>query len=239
MKRAVPALTFAILLAGAAQAQPGRSEDRGTRSSLADPAAVIRAEIAIGQLAVAKGQWEAMARMAAKDAVLLTPQPVPAQRWLKSRPPATPPARLNTHLVFLSCDGSTALTAGTWSRPDGAKGWYRAVWQREGKKRMFQWLLGTAGTLDQSAEEPDAISAKVAQCSRRGPEGEDPQSVPAVPALDPNQPLPITHEEKSMDGSLRWRWAMGAGGAAVLEGWMVTETGERQVLPVAPGVPPA
>jgi len=236
VSRVAATVIAALLLAGSVEAQTG-GEERGTRSSYADPAPVIKAEIAIGQLALAKGQWEALARMAAKDAVLLTPQPVLAQRWLKGQPASTPSARLNTHLVFLSCDGSTALTTGSWSRPDGVKGWYRAVWQRERKKPVFQWLVGVAGTGSPSGEEPDSISAKVAQCKRRGPEGEGPQPASAAPAIDPRQPLPATHEERSVDGSLRWRWSMETGGGAALEGWMVTETGEKQVLPAAPGVP--
>lgn len=231
MKRRVVAAALAASLAtGAGQGQPRG----GDGPSYADPAAVIRAEIAIGQLALAKGQWDAMARMAAKNAVLLVPQPVLAERWLKGRAPATPPARLNTHSVFLSCDGSTALTTGTWSRPDGGKGWYRAVWQRERKKGLFQWRVATAGALDRTGEEPDSISAKVAHC--RPGDGRD-NGPPPKP--HPKQSLPAIHQESSGDGSLRWRWSAGTGGAAVLEGWMVTDMGEVQVLPAAPGVPPA
>lgn len=221
-----------LAVAGSATAQPGGRGPGGEGGdSYADPAGVIQAEIAVGQLAGEKGQWAALARMAAKNAVLLVPHPVFAEGWLKGQKPVGSPARLNTHFVYLSCDGSTALSAGTWSRPGGEKGWYRAVWRREPKKRTFQWVLATAGTLERAGEEPDSISARVARCAKRGPEGR--KEAAAVPSLDPKQPLPADHEERSADGSLRWRWS----GDGVLEGWMAGEGGEVKVLPAGAGLP--
>lgn len=219
------ALTAAFA-AGIASAQPGGGMREGRGGGMpmgfADPAGIIAAEIAIGQLAVEKGQWSALSRMAAKDAVLLVPQPVAAQRWLKAQAPVAVSARLNTHLVFLSCDGSTALSTGTWSRRDGAKGWYRAVWRRDPKKGGFKWLVGAAGPLASASDEPEAISARVARCQRRDRRAEDAKA-PLPLAI--GQPLPADYEARSEDGSLRWRWSPRG-----LEGWMVVETGEEQVL---------
>jgi hypothetical protein len=219
-------LAGVLLLAGVADAQPGGRGRGGPMGGdgFADPAAVIQAEIAVGHLALQKGQWDALSRTAAKGAVLLVPQPVVAESWLGKQPAVASPARLNTHFVYLSCDGATALTAGTWSRPDGAKGWYRAVWQRARKKNFYQWVVATAGRIDTPGEEPDAITAKVAHCARReGP----PTALPLPP--DPRQALPAEREEKSPDGSLRWRWSAGQ-----LQGWMATESGETQILSDGP-----
>lgn len=245
MKRLLTALALAAMLAGAVEAQPGGGRGRGAgpppngeggptagdnggqTMGFSDPARVIQAEIAVGQLAVQKGQWEALQRMGTKEAVLLVPQPVAAQAWLKAQRPPAQPARLDTHQVFLSCDGTTALTIGNWRRPDGTRGWYRAVWRRDPRKGNFQWLVAAAGSPALPGEEPDAIDAKVAQCQRRRGGGDGPHApAAAVPVLDVRQPIPAVHEERSADGSLRWRWSERG-----LEGWMMAEGGEQQVLP--------
>jgi hypothetical protein len=209
----------------------------------ADPSAIIAAELAFDRIAVEKGQWTAFARIAAKDAVLFVPEPVFAQRWLKGQRDPAVPLRWQTHKVFMACDGSSAVSTGAWVRgADGEHGWFTNIWRKD-RKKGYMLILSHDGPLTTAPEEePDAIIAKVAECGGPGqpPQGggrpprggrpDQPQPLPANPPLDPSQRLPMDREDRSDDGTLRWRWSVGSDGARTLEAWMATEKGEVQVV---------
>ena len=84
----------------------------GFEPRIANPSAIISAEIAFARLAQEKGQWTAFRETAAKDAVMFDPEPNLAQAWLKGR--ADPPAAVKwqAHKAFMSCDGKTGATTG-------------------------------------------------------------------------------------------------------------------------------
>ncbi|MFT3968084.1 MAG: hypothetical protein QM690_19620, partial [Sphingobium sp.] len=223
----------------------------GGMSRYADPSGVISAEMAVNRLSIEKGEWAALARSGAKDAILLVPEPVFAQRWLKGRRAPALSVRWQTRQVFMSCDGGEAITTGTWAGSDGRRGWYSTIWRRD-PKQGFQWVLSHGGQGGKDAADTDEISARVAQCKRRerpqgggdgppagapggkggkGRGGPDPAAM-----LDIRQPVPMNWEDRSQDGSLRWRWAVAPDKSRTLDVWMATEEGEARV--VADHVPP-
>jgi hypothetical protein len=247
LRRAAPALL--ALAAGGALAQPPASSGRhkdvrdAPRGGYADPSLIIAAELAYDRLALEKGQWTALSRIVAKDAVLFQPGPVFAERWLKGqRDPATA-LRWQTHEVFMACDGSVAVSSGQWVRAGGGsegRGWYSNIWRRD--KQGYRLILSHDGPLAASEEAPrmgredefESISARIAACPKRGRPGGAGQvsdmSSPMAVSLDPRQPLPLSREERAADGSLRWRWAVAANGARVLEAWMATDADEVVVV---------
>ena len=197
---------MAVLGAFAAQARPGERRG-GSLRPYADPAAVIAADIAFNQLAQAKGQWTAFRETAARDAMMFVPQRVDARDWLKRQ--ADPPVsmRWQPHEVWMSCDGSYAVTRNAWWKPDST-GFLLTVWQRQEKDRGYRWLLQVGDTLAQPLAAPEMIAGKIAECAgrpvRRPP---PPTSAPPAPA-----PLDPAHGQAD-DGTLRWNADLDAKGA--------------------------
>lgn len=224
MIRSARALSFAMLLLAVdgALAQPP-----GGRTRYADPSGVIAAEIALGRLSMEKGLWAALARTSTKDAVLFSPEPVFAQRWLKGRKGPAASVRWHTAEVFMSCSGQEAVTSGDWVQSDGQRGSYANIWRRD-PKGGFRWVLSYRTPADRTAGAPEEITAKVASCKGAArPEGA-PGQAPA-PALDPEKPAPVRWEGRSGDGSLRWQWSVTSGKSG-LGAWMAAEEGERQIV---------
>lgn len=212
----------------------------------ADPSGVIAAEMYLGRLSIEKGEWAALAKTGTKDAILFTPSPVFAQRWLKGQHGAPLSVRWRTETVYMSCDGRAAASVGHYVQSDGKIGWYTNLWRRD-PKQGFQWTLSHGGPTDKApaakdADAGDEITAKVAFCKRRGPRGAqpDPKAAPPPPAvmLDPGQPPPMNWEDKSEDGSLRWRWAVAPDKSRTLDVWMATEDGKEIQVVTDRAAPP-
>lgn len=239
MKHAARVLTGALLLlmAGASLAQPGGKGKRGQGGfgGYADPSGVIAGEIALGQLSVAKGQWVALAKMGAKDAILFTPAPVFAQQWLPRQKGAPLSIKWGTETVYMSCDGRAAVALGHYSQSDGKTGAYTTIWRRD-PKAGYRWALNLRQEGSAAAVDPDAgieISAKVAFCKKRPPRPDatkDQAPEETRPVLDPRQSAPASWDDRSEDGSLRWRWQAVANGTPALTVWMATDGGETQVV---------
>jgi hypothetical protein len=165
---------FAILLALSLSAcAAGPRQPEGFQPRVANPSAIIAAEIAFNQLAQEKGQWTAFRDTAAKDAVMFVPQPIPAQEWLKGR--ADPPASVKwqTHKTFMSCDGKTGVNTGAWQRPDGSAGYFTTVWQFIPKNAQgdgeWKWVLDHGDALTAPREPKEMIETKVASCKGSAP----------------------------------------------------------------------
>ncbi|MET0240316.1 MAG: hypothetical protein ABW184_10525 [Sphingobium sp.] len=218
-----------LLLAGASAAQPPRKGGRNMGDGYADPSAVITAEMAFSRLATEKGQWTAFAATSAKDAVMFMPRAVFAQRWLKGRKNPAAPVRWQPYKIFMSCDGGYAVSTGAWQHPDGSSGWFTTIWRREGKKGVYHWILDHGANLTTALEAPEAITARVGECRRRGRPGPT-AVVPVTLPLVPGQPLPSSRDEASADGTLRWRWAVAEDGSRTLDAWLRTGEGEEQVV---------
>jgi hypothetical protein len=159
---------FAFMLLVALTVCAGAGEARRQRlRPTANPSAVVAAELAFARMAQEKGQWAAFRQFAADDALMFTPQPTQAKAWLKGR--AEPPVAVKwqPYEVWMSCDGSLAVTKGAWQRPNGV-GYFTTVWQRQ-KNGDYKWVLDQGDALKEPLPEPEMIAGQVADCSKPSP----------------------------------------------------------------------
>ena len=201
MSRAACLSTGLAMLAGlmllghaSAQAQP-RGRDP---APFASPGKVVAAEIALGQLARAKGQWKAFRETSADGAIVYAPRPVDARQWLKSQPEPAAAMTWQAQAVFLSCDGSLAVASGPWQAASGGQGTFATVWQRQ-KKGDYRWVLTQATGVAPAPGASDMIRSSVATCPR-------PARVPgkSAAAVAPETFPAGTRGGNSTDGTLRW-----------------------------------
>ncbi len=215
MIRAAALVGGLALLAGAtlADAQPRR--DQGNRPG-ANPSAIVSAELSFARLAQEKGQWTAFRETADKDAVMFMPDAVNAQTWLKKR--ADPPKALvwQPYRVFVSCDGSYALSTGPWTGPGGGGGTFNTIWRRQ-KNGGYKWVVDFGSATQIARQDEVIIDGKVADCRRaRRPDGFEVNGLDDRRRTERNLPVtlianppPLSGEGQSNDGSLRWRWSKG------------------------------
>lgn len=132
----------------------------------AQPSVVVAAELAFARAAQEKGQWTAFAEFAADDATMFVPAPVNAKGWLKGR--TNPPAAVawQPYHVWMSCDGSLAMTKGAWQQPNGTQGYFTTVWKRQADG-SYRWVMDQGDGLEVALPEPEMIEAKVASCDHR------------------------------------------------------------------------
>lgn len=197
MKRTASFLAMVAVLGTAisAQAQDGGERRGRDRKPLlfASPGKVVAAEVALGQLARRKGQWQAFRETAAEGATMFVPQPVDARQWLKSQPEPATAMSWQPQDVFLSCDGSLAVASGPWQKAQGAQGTFTTVWQRQ-KKGEYKWVMSQAEDGAPSPGASDMIRSSVATCPR------GPRSSTATPVAFPAG----TRGGWSADGTLSW-----------------------------------
>lgn len=194
---------FALLALGACS-QQGRPQ--GPRFNTAQPGEVIAAELGFARLAQERGQWTAFRETAADDAEMFVPQRVNAQQWLRGR--ADPPVsvRWSPQAVWVSCDGSFAVTKGNWTGPNSS-GTFATVWQRQ-PRGGYKWVLDmslTDGQVDRVAA--DTIAAAVADCSGTEPQ---PLTTFSYSGLD-------LRFGASTDRSLRWQSRVRPDGSREIE----------------------
>ena len=203
---------FAVILAGltVASCAAGQSGGAGNfEPKLANPSAVIAAEIAFNRLAQEKGQWTAFRQTAAKDAVMFVPQPINAQSWLKGRADPVQSVKWQPHKAFMSCDGKTGLTTGAAQWPDGRSGYFTTVWQwfEKGSQGSgeWKWVLDHGDFVSAPRESKEMIQTRVASCK-----GKAPAAINAPP---------VGAQMKmgfARDQSLNWTWVVQPGGARTL-----------------------
>ncbi len=170
MKRGTLALaTIAVAMAGTAYARAPRAMPGG---AYANPSAIVAAEIAFNRRAQEKGQWAAFREYAAEDAVMFAPEPVNARTWLKGRADPASPIKWQPGEIWMSCDGTLALSKGAWQQPDGSVGYFTTIWRRN-KKDEYEWILDQGDKLASPAQVPEMIAGTVADCGlpRQVPSG--------------------------------------------------------------------
>jgi hypothetical protein len=162
---------FPVLLAAAALSACAASPSRefyDFQPKIANPSAIIAADIGFNQLAQQKGQWTAFRETAAKDAIMFVPQPAAALEWLKGKAEPTAPLKWQPHKAVMSCDGKTGVTTGAWERPDGTFGYFTTVWQFVEKNTRgegtWKWVLHHHDTLTAPRAPKEMIETKVASC---------------------------------------------------------------------------
>ena len=168
---------FPILLAATALSACAASPSRefyDFQPKIANPSAIIAADIGFNQLAQQKGQWTAFRETAAKDAVLFAPQPTLAIEWLKGKADPAVPLNWQPHKAVMSCDGKMGVTTGAWERPDGTVGYFTTVWQYVEKNARgdgaWKWVLHHHDTLTAPRAPKEMIATQVASCKGRAPE---------------------------------------------------------------------
>lgn len=166
---------YALLLVaalGGCAASPG-PEFRNFQPKIANPSAIIAAEIAFNQLAQQKGQWTAFRETAAKNAVMFVPQPTAALDWLKGKADPAVSVKWQPHKAIMSCDGKTGVTTGAWQKPDGSVGYFTTVWQFiETNSRgdgEWKWVLDHGDALTAPRAPKEMIETQVASCKGRAP----------------------------------------------------------------------
>jgi hypothetical protein len=162
-----------LLVVSLAACAGGPQRPQGFQPKLANPSAVIAAEIAFNRLAQERGQWTAFRQTAAKDAVMFVPGPVLAQDWLKGRENPAGSVKWQPHKAFMSCDGKTGVTTGAAQWPDGRSGYFTTVWQLMQRSPNdageWQWVLDHGDFIEPGRAAPEMIETRVASCKGRAP----------------------------------------------------------------------
>jgi hypothetical protein len=182
----------------------------------------VDAERAFNRMAQTQGQWAAFRAYATDDAVMFLPQPSNAQSFLKDR--SEPPIAVQWWPAesYVACDGTTAVNTGPWVRPGGS-GYFTTVWHRQ-QDGGWKWSYDAGDALAKPRALPERPRVRRAACTGK-------PVPPAVPAAD------RSGAGASSDGTLIWRWQVGADGARhfVAALW----TGRRYATVVDDRVPAA
>jgi hypothetical protein len=184
----------------------------------ANPSEVVATEIAFARAAQEKGQWTAFREYAADDAIMFVPKPVAAKDWLKGR--ANPPRAVawQPYSIWMSCDGSMAVSKGAWQRADGSTGYFTTVWRRQ-KDGSYKWELDQGDALAQPLAAPEMIAGDVADCSTAKP-----------PAIPPAQAGADQRVGWSDDKTLQWIFVAQPDGSRWLKAHRWTGQGYEEVL---------
>lgn len=202
MKRFLIAATLSLTLVACASGP--RGPHFGKIEPIANPSAVIAAELAFARLAQEKGQWTAFRATAADGAEMFVPHRVKAADWLKGRAEPAVAVKWQPHAVWSSCDGTYAVTRGGWESPN-ASGSFATIWQRQ-KNGALKWIADMSLTADGPASAPEMIAARVAECKIR------PAPPPVIAVADSDW-----QTGASADGTLRWgTGATASGGRRIL-----------------------
>ncbi|MFN9580845.1 MAG: hypothetical protein ACK56H_12460 [Novosphingobium sp.] len=189
MKRFLIAATLSLTLAACASAP--RGPRFGKIEPVANPSAVIAAELAFARLAQDKGQWAAFRATAADGAEMFVPGRVKAADWLKGRAEPAVAVKWQPHAVWSSCDGSYAVTRGGWEWSN-ASGSFATIWQRQ-KNGDLKWIADMSLTTGGASAAPEMIAARVAECKVRPP------APPVLVVTDTDW-----QTGTSRDGTLHW-----------------------------------
>lgn len=166
---------------------------------VAEPSAVIAAELAFARLAREEGTWTAFRETATDDAVWPAPDWQNVQAALKGVPDPAQAIVWEPDLVWSSCDGSFALSTGPATYPSGRKTRFATIWQRQDDGE-YKWVLDQGLDPDQNYTKPEMITAQVAECGERR-------------AHDPRQKARrglAWQSEQSDDGTLAWTTELAA-----------------------------
>ena len=210
-------LLLAATLAACAGPAPRYSDqviDRvlATAPYEAQPSKVVAAEIAFARMAREEGQWTAFHEFAADQAIIHGRSgPIEAKPWLAEQedPPAA--VQWGPRAVWMSCDGTLAVSRGRFIDPDGTVGTFVTVWQRQ-TDESYRWIYD-GGVPDDPQPAPadkpsadeivvtgmDLIRGHVAECPERG------ASPPPPPAFT----VPGDYRSGggfSRDRTLYWHW---------------------------------
>ncbi len=175
MNKFLAIIGISLMLVSCASAGTARESDRHSFGKpVANPSAIVKAELSFARLAREKGQWAAFRETAASDAVIFVPKLTNAQEWLKDKVEPPSAVEWQPHKIYMSCDGSLAVSTGAWQRGDGTTGRFVTIWQQQnfgarkrGKETEWKWVFDHGVPLSKPLPEPEFVQSKVASC--KGP----------------------------------------------------------------------
>ncbi len=164
------------------------------------PETAVDAERAFYRAAQSDGQWTAFRKFMTPDATLFVPQPARAADVL---PAKNPPIAVQWWPAesYVSCDGKLAVNTGGWKRPDGAFGYFTTVWQRQADGG-WKWIVDGGDGLATSREHPKTPVTKRATCPVK----------PMLLGMPAESRDGTVGNGMSGDGTLFWKWTVGASG---------------------------
>lgn len=130
---------------------------------VAEPSAVIAAELAFAREARERGTWTAFRRWATDDAIWPGPGWQNVRAALEGLADPAQPILWEPDLVWSSCDGSFALSTGPATWPSGRRTRFATIWQRQ-DDGSYRWVLDQGLDPDAGAAKPEMIAANVAEC---------------------------------------------------------------------------
>jgi hypothetical protein len=167
------------------------------------PQTAVDAERAFAADAWKLGQWAAFRKWSTLDALMFVPQPVNAHEFLDGRKEPPVPVFWWPGRSFVSCDGSIAVNTGPWVREFGKSvGYFTTVWKRQ-TNGGWKWVYDAGDALSVPSSEGGEVKPRTAACG----------SKPARPQLPPVPTGAKSGEGASVDGTLRWHWAVQPDGA--------------------------
>jgi hypothetical protein len=157
------AILAALAVTGGCSQGPRLRE--GMLRPSANPGLVIATERAFARMAREKGTWTAFRHYATDDALSPSPQLESIQQGLKDRPDPPQPIIWGPDAAWSSCDGSFAADTGESVSPNGRKGRFLTIWQRQADGE-YGWVLDQGFDSAGGPTDPDTIPARVAECAR-------------------------------------------------------------------------
>jgi hypothetical protein len=235
--QALLAALAATLLAGCASDGPrarGHRLDLGgprDRDELvvANPSAVIAEELAFARMARERGTWTAFRHYSTEDALWPAPALSNVRQDLAGAPDPAEAIVWGPDAVWVSCDGSFALSTGPATYPTGRRSRFATIWQRQ-RDGDYRWVLDQGFDLEAGHAQPEMIAAQVADCP------------PGFDGWNRRRP-PVRRGEawgsgRSNDGTLEWSTAVAADcgrtfTVSINRGGALTEVFRREAPPPA------
>ncbi|VWX55884.1 hypothetical protein [Sphingorhabdus sp. 109] len=186
--------------------------DRVMGKAVANPSAIVKAELSFARLAQEEGQWSAFRKTAADEAIMFTPGLVNAQQWLKGKADPAQAVDWQPHKIYMSCDGSIGVSTGAWQSASGTTGHFTTIWHQEnfgkrkpGKDVEWKWIFDDGVPLTAPLAEPDYVETEVASCKTKVPAG-----------FPPTEQAGAGRSGRSADGSLIWNASSVDGGGRIV-----------------------
>tara|TARA_R110000824_G_scaffold3839_12_gene18406 strand:- start:7159 stop:7875 length:717 start_codon:yes stop_codon:yes gene_type:complete len=222
--RIFAAIGIALMLsscAGGGRLNDRERYDRVIGKPVANPSAIVKAELSFARLAQEKGQWTAFRETAADEAIMFTPDLVNAQQWLKGKADPAQAVSWQPHKIYMSCDGSIGVSIGAWQSAKGAAGHFTTIWHQDdfgqrkpSKDVKWKWIFDDGVPLTTALAEPDYVETEVASCKSKQPV-----------AVSPTGRTEMGKSGASADGSLIWNAAFTADGSRVVSVDLANEDG--------------
>lgn len=160
------AATAALLLAlGGCASGPRPDPAARTLKLRGEPSTIIATELAFARAAREKGTWTAFREYATGDAVWPGPQWESVQQALKGQADPAQAIVWSPDMVWVSCDGTFALSTGPGTYPNGRTTRFATIWQRQDSGE-YRWVLDQGFDLEDGYAPREMISGRKSDCPK-------------------------------------------------------------------------